>query len=175
VTVTFWADTDIIHLLIAGSRIKTIRSHLSVADLAILLRQGGRAAGPSPLPLDTAGRPGVVEVDRTVNRDGIVSLGQHVVLAAEILAGRRVGVRIDPTTLAFSTPRPASCCTPGLTRSPRSRSSACGAPVRLAHPHSPRPNLSGSNAVPPTAAWSWSPGRKSLSAASMPAMRTALT
>ncbi|MFG2063852.1 IS481 family transposase [Micromonospora sp. NPDC048871] len=101
VTVTFWADTDVIHLLIAGSRIKTIRSHLSVADLAMLLRQGGRPAGPSPLPLDTAGRPGVVEVDRTVNRDGKVSLGQHVVLAAEILAGRRVGVRIDPTTLAF--------------------------------------------------------------------------
>ncbi|WP_408631933.1 IS481 family transposase [Micromonospora palythoicola] len=104
VTVTFWADTDVIHLLVAGSRIKTIRSHLSVADLAMLLRQGGRPAGPSPLPLDTAGRPGVVEVDRTVNRDGKVSLGQHVVLAAEILAGRRVGVRIDPTTLAFFDP-----------------------------------------------------------------------
>ncbi|MER5336847.1 IS481 family transposase [Micromonospora sp. NPDC002717] len=104
VTVTFWADTDVIHLLIAGSRIKTIRSHLSVADLAGLLRHGGRPAGPSPLPLDTAGRPDVVEVDRTVNRDGKVSLGQHVVLAAEILAGRRVGVRIDPSTLAFFDP-----------------------------------------------------------------------
>ncbi|RAO32020.1 hypothetical protein ONO23_03780 [Micromonospora noduli] len=103
-TVTFWADPDVIHLLIAGSRIKTIRSHLSVADLAVLLRQGGRPAGSSPLPLDTAGRPGVVEVDRTVKRDGKVSLGQHVVLAAEILAGRRVGVRIDPTTLAFFDP-----------------------------------------------------------------------
>ncbi|SIS03582.1 hypothetical protein [Micromonospora avicenniae] len=104
VRVTFWADTDVIHLLIAGSRIKTIRSHLSVADLAMLLRQGGRPAGPSPLPLDTAGRPGAVEVDRTVNRDGKVSLGQQVVLAAEILAGRRVGVRIDPATLAFFDP-----------------------------------------------------------------------
>lgn len=34
-TVTFWADTSVIHLLIAGARIKTVRSHLSVADLFI--------------------------------------------------------------------------------------------------------------------------------------------
>jgi hypothetical protein len=99
VTVTFWADPDVIHLLIAGARIKTVRSHLSVADLSSLLRQGGRPAGPPPLP---APKPGeAVEVDRTVNRFGSVSLGQHLILAAEILGGRRVGIRIDPTTLSF--------------------------------------------------------------------------
>ena len=43
----------------------------------------------------------MVEVDRTVNRFGSVSLGQHLVLAAEILGGRRVGIRIDTTTLSF--------------------------------------------------------------------------
>jgi hypothetical protein len=32
--VTFWADHDVIHLLIAGTRIKTVRSHLSSNDLA---------------------------------------------------------------------------------------------------------------------------------------------
>jgi transposase InsO family protein len=101
ITVTFWADTDVIHLLIAGTRIKTVRSHLSVTDLAQLARTGGRPAGPSPLPLDPAGRPDVVEVERTVNRFGSVSLGQHVVLAAEILGGRRIGVRIDAQTLTF--------------------------------------------------------------------------
>lgn len=101
VTVTFWADTDVIHLLIAGTGIKSVRSHLSVTDLAVLARDGGRPAGPSPLPLDAADRPGVVEVDRTVNRCGSVSLSQHIVLAAEILGGRRVGVRIDAQTLAF--------------------------------------------------------------------------
>ncbi|MFK0143426.1 hypothetical protein ACIQWU_40500 [Streptomyces murinus] len=31
-TVTLWADTQVIHLLVAGTRIKTVRSHLSVAD-----------------------------------------------------------------------------------------------------------------------------------------------
>lgn len=42
-----------------------------------------------------------MEVDRTINRGGHVSLGQHIVLAAEILGGQRVGIRVDPTTLSF--------------------------------------------------------------------------
>ncbi|WP_435825979.1 IS481 family transposase [Micromonospora zamorensis] len=99
VTMTFWADTDVIHLLIAGARIKSVRSHLSVADLAALMRQGGRPAGPPPLPPAEHGE--AVEVDRTVNRAGSVSLGQHLVLAAEILGGRRVGIRIEAATLSF--------------------------------------------------------------------------
>jgi hypothetical protein len=49
-TVTFWADTDVIHLSIGGARIKSVRSHLSVNHLAQLLRDGGRPAGPSPVP-----------------------------------------------------------------------------------------------------------------------------
>ncbi|WP_262285552.1 IS481 family transposase [Micromonospora sp. MA102] len=99
VTVTFWADTDVIHLLIAGTRIKSVRSHLSAADLAILLRQGGRPAGEPPLPPAPPGE--AIEVDRTISRGGHVSLGQHIVLAAEILGGQRVGIRIDTTTLSF--------------------------------------------------------------------------
>ena len=84
VTVTFWADTDVIHLLIAGARVKTVRSHLSVTDLAAL------AAHRWPPRRTTAAtgrrvRRGAVEVDRTVNNTGSVSLGQHIVLAAEIL------------------------------------------------------------------------------------------
>ncbi|MEU4714254.1 hypothetical protein AB0F73_11460 [Micromonospora purpureochromogenes] len=34
-------------------------------------------------------------------RSGSVSLGQHILLAAEILGGRRVGIRVDGTTLTF--------------------------------------------------------------------------
>jgi hypothetical protein len=100
VTVTFWADTDVIHLLIAGTRVKSVRSHLSVSDLAQLARQSGRAAGPPPLP-GSDGVTQAVEVDRTVSNAGAVSLGQHIVIAAEILRGRRVGVRVDETTLMF--------------------------------------------------------------------------
>jgi hypothetical protein len=54
-TVTFWADHDLIHLRIAGTRIKTVRSHLSSNDLAALAATGGRPADPSPLPPPEAG------------------------------------------------------------------------------------------------------------------------
>ncbi|MFI1337006.1 IS481 family transposase [Streptomyces sp. NPDC020845] len=97
-TVTFWADTQVVHLLVAGARIKTVRSHLSVADLAQLAARGGRAAGPSPLP---AGDGAAFEVDRSVNNSGLVGLGGRQVLAAEILGGRQVGIRIDEATLSF--------------------------------------------------------------------------
>ncbi|WUO30105.1 IS481 family transposase [Streptomyces sp. NBC_00286] len=100
-TVTFWADTQVIHLLIAGARIKTVRSHLSVADLAQLAARGGRAAGPSPLP---TGEGAAFEVDRTVNNSGLVSLAGRQVLAAEILGGRQVSIRIDEATLSFFDP-----------------------------------------------------------------------
>ncbi|WP_174361707.1 hypothetical protein [Micromonospora aurantiaca (nom. illeg.)] len=86
-------------LLSHGIRIKTVRSHLSVNDLATLVRQGAVPAGPAPLPPIEDGD--AIEVERCVNRGGGVSLGQHIVLAAEILAGRRVGIRIEPTTLMF--------------------------------------------------------------------------
>jgi transposase InsO family protein len=102
---TVLADTAVIHLLIAGTRIKSLRSHLSVNDLAQLARTGGRPAGPSPLPLASNGGPvDAVEVDRTVSAAGHVSLGHHVVLAAEILAGRRVSIRVDEHTLMFFDP-----------------------------------------------------------------------
>jgi hypothetical protein len=100
-TVTFWAGTQVIHLLIAGSRIKSVRSHLSVADLAQLAARGGRAAGPSPLPV---GDGAAFEVDRTVNNSGLVGLAGHQVLAAEILCGRRVSIRIEEATLSFFDP-----------------------------------------------------------------------
>jgi hypothetical protein len=61
--------------------------------------QGAVPAGRSPLPPIEDGD--AVEVERTVNRGGSVALGQHIVLAAEILGGRRVGIRIEPATLMF--------------------------------------------------------------------------
>ncbi|MFZ0875237.1 MAG: IS481 family transposase, partial [Pseudonocardiaceae bacterium] len=102
VTVTFWADHDLIHLSIAGARVKTVRSHLSSNDLAALAATGARPAGPPPLPPPEPGS--AVEVDRTVSRGGLISLGNHQLLAAEILGGRRVTIRIDDTTLMFFDP-----------------------------------------------------------------------
>jgi hypothetical protein len=94
VTVTFWSDSQVIHLLIAGARIKSLRSHLSTHDLELLAASGGRPAGPPPLP-PTDPDNGAAEVDRTVNASGLVSLAGRQVLAAEILAGRRVTIRLD--------------------------------------------------------------------------------
>jgi len=97
--VRFWIDCEWVHLSIAGVRIKSLRSRFSVSDLARLRSQGAVPAGPAPVasrpgPGSRAGRT-VVEVERTVARPGTVSLGAHVVLAAEILAGRRVGIYIE--------------------------------------------------------------------------------
>jgi transposase InsO family protein len=94
-----WAGCDLIHVLIGGTRIKTVRSHLSVNDLAKLVAQGAVPAGPSPLPPVEDGD--AVEVERCVSRLGLVSLSGHQLLAAEILGGRRVGIRIEPATLMF--------------------------------------------------------------------------
>ncbi len=101
-TVTFWAGTDVIHLTIGGARVKSLRSHLSAADLAALAAAGGRPAGPPPLP---PAEPGAaIEVDRIVSRNGAVHLGGQYVAAGEILAGRQVGIRIEDTTLMFFDP-----------------------------------------------------------------------
>jgi transposase InsO family protein len=100
--VTLWCDTDLIHVLVSGVRVKTVRSHLSAADLTALAARGARPAGPSPLPPREPGE--AVEVERTVNATGSVSLAGRLVLAAEILGGRRVGIRIDAATLMFYDP-----------------------------------------------------------------------
>jgi len=101
--ITFWADHDVIHLLVGGARIKTVRSHLSSTDLAGLVAGGGRPAGPAPLPPPESERT-ALEIDRTVSRCGSVSLAGGYVLAAEILGGRRVTIRIEETTLMFFDP-----------------------------------------------------------------------
>jgi hypothetical protein len=100
--IRFWADCDLVHLSAGGTRIKTLRSHLSPADLAKLAASGAVPAGPSPLPPAAGGQ--AVEVERPVSRSGLVSLGRHRLLAAEILAGQLVGIRIEAATLMFFDP-----------------------------------------------------------------------
>jgi transposase InsO family protein len=101
-TVTVWASTEVVHLLIAGARIKTVRSHLTAADLTALAAAGGRPAGPPPLP---PAEPGTaIEIDRLVTKDGNISLAGRYLPAAEILAGRRVSVRIEEATMMIFDP-----------------------------------------------------------------------
>ena len=86
-------------MLIAGTRIKTLRSHLSVNDLAALVAAGAVTAGPDPLPPIADGD--AVEVERSVSAVGHVGLAGQQITAAESLAGRRVGIRIEPAALMF--------------------------------------------------------------------------
>jgi hypothetical protein len=121
--VRFWADPDLIHLFVGGTRVKTVRSHLTTADLTRLVVQGAVTGGSSPLPPVQPGD--AVEVERVVSKDGNISLAGQVVLAAEILGGRRVGIRIA---------RPAAVLRPGQPR-------AAADPTQPAHPRpgSPAP------------------------------------
>jgi transposase InsO family protein len=77
--VRFWASVDVIHLTIDGARVKSLRSHLSTADLCQLVADGATPAGPPPLPHDD--ETAAIEVDRAVNK------GRHR------LAGRQTGPR----------------------------------------------------------------------------------
>jgi len=96
-TVRFWADTEVIHLSIGGARVKSVGSHLTVADLRKLVAAGARNAGPPPIPTLASGE--AVEVDRVISAAGTFALGGQILVGAAILAGRQVGIRIEPTTL----------------------------------------------------------------------------
>ena len=101
-TITFWADTEVIHLMTAGSRIKSVRSHLAPTDLARLAADGARPAGPPPLPPAEPGS--AIEVERVASSIGHISLGGKQLLAAEALAGRVLGIRIEQNTLTYFDP-----------------------------------------------------------------------
>jgi hypothetical protein len=91
-TVTFWADTTVVHLLINGARLKTVPSRLTVAHLQRLLADGARPAGPPPIP---AGKPGdPIEVDRLVNGTGLLGLAGRQHPIGYHSAGRRLTVRL---------------------------------------------------------------------------------
>jgi len=104
-TVRFWASVDVIDLSIAGARVKSLRSHFSSADPQRLQSERATPAGPPPLPSVQCGDGGPIEVDRSVSNSGIVCLAGRQVLAAEILRGRQVSIRIEPTTLLFFDPQ----------------------------------------------------------------------
>lgn len=97
--VRFWVDCQWVHLSIGGQRIKSLQSRFSVADLDAIAAKGAVPAGPPPVA--SHGGPGsranqtIFEVERTVARNGMVSLGSQTVLAAWMLAGRRVGIYIE--------------------------------------------------------------------------------
>ena len=73
--IRFWASCDLIHLSAVGTWIKTLRFHLSAADLGTLGANGAVPAGPSPLRPFAADSL-AVEIERPFSRGGLVSLGR---------------------------------------------------------------------------------------------------
>jgi transposase InsO family protein len=92
-TVTVWADTTVVHLLVNGVRLKTVPSRLTVAHLQRLLTEGAHPAYPPPFAAVRSGD--AIEVDRTVNPVGSVGLAGRQHPIGFQFAGQRVTVRID--------------------------------------------------------------------------------
>jgi hypothetical protein len=95
--VSLWVDAISLHVLLDGTRIKTVPSRLGATELARLAAHGARPAGPSPLP---AGDGAVIEVDRTVNATGGVSLAGQQIGVGLPLAGQRVTLRMEGPLMA---------------------------------------------------------------------------
>jgi len=95
--ITVWVDAVSLHVLLDGARIKTLPSRLGAAELSRLAAGGARPAGPSPLP---AGTGAVIEVDRTVNATGLISLADQQIGVGSPLAGQRVTLRMEGPMMA---------------------------------------------------------------------------
>ena len=167
-----WADEFTVHVLIGGQLVKTVPSSLDAEDLATLKMRGASPAGPppaAPSPAKAGALPGdtVIEVDRSVDANGVVDLAGHQVKADAELARRRVTLRLDghlsTSSATASWPRPC----PALSRPLTGPSYAA--------PTSPRPRCrrqlpvrSASSARSPATASSWSPASGCASAPPTP-------
>jgi transposase InsO family protein len=96
-TITIWVDETTLHVMLDGTRLKTLPSRLGITELARLAADGARPAGPSPLP---AGIGAAIEVERMVNGVGLVSLAGTQLNVGYELAGQRVTLRMDGTQMA---------------------------------------------------------------------------
>jgi transposase InsO family protein len=94
-TITFWADTTVVHLLTNGVRLKTVPSRLTITQLYQLLTDGAQPAGPPPIQTGPVHPGGPIEVDRLVNATGLITLAGRQHPIGYHFAGRRVTVRID--------------------------------------------------------------------------------
>jgi transposase InsO family protein len=102
-TLSVWADLRSIHVSLDGEVLRTVRSRLVPEDLTHLAMRGARPAGPEPdrPALRRANgtavvRPGdAVEIERTVTKNGTVSIAGASHLIGFAWAGRRVTLRLD--------------------------------------------------------------------------------
>jgi hypothetical protein len=134
--VRLWAGLDRVHVLLDGYRVKTLPSRLDARDLARLAASGAQPAGPPPLPPASGD---VIEVERTVNASGNVSLGDHLISAGLPLAGQRITLRLEGRVAHILSggilARTIACPVPQETRSRlRGARAATAQPPRLPDP-----------------------------------------
>jgi hypothetical protein len=91
-TVRLDAGLHRVHVLLDGFRVKTLPSCPDARDLARLMAARASPAGPPPLPPASGD---AIEVERTANASGNVSLADHMISAGLPLADQRITVRLD--------------------------------------------------------------------------------
>lgn len=95
-----WVDEYSVHILIDGQLIKTVPSNLDGEDLQHLKMRGARPAGPPPTGpsterTDTLPAGAIVEVERTVDINGVVDIAKQRLKIGTVLAGQKVTLRLD--------------------------------------------------------------------------------
>ena len=93
--VQFWADTVSVHVSLDGEHLKTVPSRLSTTSLHRLLGEGAVRAGPpprSPAATGLRAADATLELERTVNGAGLVSLGDIQFRVGYHFAGERVRI-----------------------------------------------------------------------------------
>jgi transposase InsO family protein len=101
--VTVWADLRSVHVSVDGHVVRTTGSRLRPEDLRHLAMRGARPAGPPPAKPALRRRNGIlvlpeggaVEIQRTVTKDGKVSIAGATHLVGFAWAGRKVSLRLD--------------------------------------------------------------------------------
>lgn len=94
-TATLWIDTTTVHLAVDGVHLKTLPSRMTTTHLARLRADGARPAGPLPARAAAGQHVGPIEIHRTVNASGNVSVaGQYLNVGGQH-AGRRIVLRLD--------------------------------------------------------------------------------
>jgi transposase InsO family protein len=95
-----WADEHSVHILIDGHLVRTVPSNLDADDLHTLKMRGALPAGPppaapSPTGVETLPAGAVIEVDRTLDVDGVADLARHRLKVGPELARQKVTLRLD--------------------------------------------------------------------------------
>lgn len=127
-TATLWIDTTTVHLAVDGVHLKTLPSRMTTTHLARLRADGASPAGPPPARAAANRLVGPIEIHRTVNASGNVSVaGQYLNVGGQH-AGRRIVLRLDDN-LAHVIVDGARTRTTALTLTPAQRHRLRGAQI----------------------------------------------